>query len=164
MWLVIALFACGGSSPGHGGAVDGHDHAGHDGHAGHDHGGGAAHGDHMAKMSAKRDALRQELGDAYDAPVPGLDLADDIAGKALYEQHCMGCHGLTGHGDGSAGAGLPTAPADFTDPLHSRFYSDAGRIQVIKKGHTEEGMPAFEGTLTDEQILQVYRYVRAFRR
>jgi mono/diheme cytochrome c family protein len=36
------------------------------------------------------------------------------AGHNLYEQHCMLCHGLRGHGDGDFAAELKVAPADLT--------------------------------------------------
>ncbi len=36
------------------------------------------------------------------------------AGKALYEANCAACHGASGKGDGTAAAGLATAPADLT--------------------------------------------------
>jgi high-affinity iron transporter len=156
--IAMMLLACGTTEPT---PVTVDPHAGHEGHA---HATTTtSHADHMTLMAALREKLRTELGAAYDAPVPGVDTADKSTGKALYETHCMSCHGGTGHGDGPAGAGLPTLPADFTDAFHARYYSDAGRVQVIKKGHAEQGMPAFEGTLTEEQIVTVYAYVRSFR-
>ena len=147
MMLALVLFACGSAVPA---APDDPSH-------------GTSHADHMAMMATLRDSLRSQLGGAYDAPVPGLDVADKGAGKVLYEANCMACHGGTGHGDGPAGAGLPTSPADFSDPFHARYYSDAGRVTIIHKGHLEQGMPAFEGSLTDDQIVSVYAYVRTFR-
>jgi high-affinity iron transporter len=75
----------------------------------------------------------------------------------------MSCHGGTGHGDGPAGAGLPTSPADFSDSFHARYYADAGRVQIITKGHVEQGMPAFETTLSHDEIVTVYAYIRTFR-
>ena len=36
------------------------------------------------------------------------------AGHNLYEQHCMVCHGLRGHGDGPLAEELKVAPADLT--------------------------------------------------
>jgi mono/diheme cytochrome c family protein len=35
-------------------------------------------------------------------------------GKALFEQHCVACHGPAGHGDGPGGAGTSPRPRDFT--------------------------------------------------
>lgn len=147
MSLALVLLACGSNEPA--APVDG-SHA-------------TSHADHMAMMATVRDAMRTELGAAYDAPVPGLSAADKGAGKRLYEVHCMSCHGGTGHGDGPGGVGLPTSPADFSDAFHARYYSDAGRVQIITKGHVEQGMPAFEAALTKDEIVAVYAYIRTFR-
>jgi high-affinity iron transporter len=119
--------------------------------------------DHMTRMAATRDGLRAALGEAYDAPVPGLDTADPVKGKATYDTTCAPCHGAAGKGDGAAGAGLTTLPADFTDAFHARYYSDAGRVHVIEKGADGTGMPGFEAALDHQQILDVYAYVRKFR-
>jgi mono/diheme cytochrome c family protein len=133
---------------GHGGAVDDH----------HAHGGG-----HMQGMEAHRSRLRSTLGTAYDEPVAGLDLADPAAGRTLYEARCLACHGAEGKGDGPAGAALNPPPADFTDPHHASFYSDAGRVETIRGGVPETAMPAFRDVLTEREILDIYAYVKALR-
>jgi high-affinity iron transporter len=117
----------------------------------------------MAQMAATRERLRAELGVAYDSPVPGLDTADADNGKAVYEANCVSCHGATGKGDGVAAAGLNPPPSDFTDAFHARYYTDAGRMQIIRKGSPDTAMAGFEGSLSDAQILDVYAYVRALR-
>jgi mono/diheme cytochrome c family protein len=120
----------------------------------------AAHGGHMAQMAATREKLRAELGEAYDQPVGA---GDPVAGKAIYEQHCQSCHGPGGKGDGPAAAGLNPTPGDLTDSFHARYYSDAGRVHIIKKGSEGTAMAAFEGTLTEQQILDVYAYIVPMR-
>jgi mono/diheme cytochrome c family protein len=176
--LVLALLACGSAPPaepphgaGHGSADP---HAGHGaaGHAAAGHGAAdpaapanlhGSHSEHMKQMAATRERLRQELGAAYDAPVPGLDAADAAAGKAVYDQSCAGCHGATGKGDGEAGKALNPPPSDMTDAFHARYYSDAGRVHVVRKGSPGTSMAGFEGALSEEQILAVYKYVAGFR-
>ena len=37
-----------------------------------------------------------------------------VAGRALYDQYCVSCHGASGIGDGPAAAGLDHPPADLT--------------------------------------------------
>jgi mono/diheme cytochrome c family protein len=128
-------------------------------HAAH-HAGGS---DHMAKMAATRDGLRQQLGPAYDAPVPGLDTADATKGKATYDAKCASCHGAAGKGDGPAAAGLTPPPSDLTDAFHARYYSDAGRVHIIKNGSPDTAMAAFSGGLAPAQILDVYAYIRGMR-
>jgi mono/diheme cytochrome c family protein len=52
------------------------------------------------------------------AVVPGAAPAEESPaaqnGHNLYEQHCMICHGLRGHGDGEFASELKNAPADLT--------------------------------------------------
>jgi mono/diheme cytochrome c family protein len=118
---------------------------------------------HMAAMAATRDRLRASLKDAYDAPVAGLDAADRTHGRALFASDCAVCHGERGKGDGPGGAGLSTPPADFTDPFHARYYSDAGRMEVIRHGVPGTGMVGWEGTLSSTDVLDVYAFVRTLR-
>ncbi len=132
--------------------------------ANHDHAGAhAPGGGHMADMVATREALRTELGAAYDAPVPGLEGADPTHGRSVYDTACASCHGATGKGDGPAGAGLTPPPADFTDAFHARFYSDAARVHIVRKGIAGTGMAGFEGTLSEKDVLDVYAYVKGLR-
>jgi mono/diheme cytochrome c family protein len=130
-----------------------------DPHAMH-HGAGS---DHMAKMAATRDGMRAALGEAYDAPVPGLAEANATAGKAMFEAHCVTCHGADGKGAGPGAAGLNPPPGDLTDRFHARFYSDAGRVSILRNGSPGTAMAGFAGTFTDTQILDLYAYVVTFR-
>jgi high-affinity iron transporter len=114
-------------------------------------------------MAQTRDALRAELGEAYDAPVPGLDTADVAKGKATFDTTCAPCHGAAGKGDGEAGKGLEPPPADFTDAFHARYYSDAGRVRIIQKGSPGTAMAGFEASMDAQSILDVYAYVRTLR-
>lgn len=122
-----------------------------------------SHSEHMQMMSATRDRLRQELGPAYDAPVPGLDTADAALGAQLFATHCAGCHGSEGKGDGPAGKDLNPPPSDMTDAFHARYYSDAGRVHVVRTGSPGTAMVGFAGTLKDDEVLAVYRHVAGFR-
>lgn len=123
----------------------------------------AGHSEHMAKMAETREGLRVALGPAYDAPVPGLDTADATKGRALFDSHCASCHGSGGMGDGAAGVGLNPPPADFTDAFHARYYSDAGRVRLIRAGAVGTAMVGFEAALGEQGVLDVYAYVRSLR-
>ncbi|MEN8185099.1 MAG: cytochrome c [Myxococcota bacterium] len=45
---------------------------------------------------------------------PSIAAADAEAGKAIYMQNCLSCHGATGQGDGPVGAALTPRPRDFS--------------------------------------------------
>jgi mono/diheme cytochrome c family protein len=186
--LILLLAACGGApAPGANppglsapkarpevpvAASDGHGHQhpattvdgrGGDGaadpHAGHGGGGG----DHMGAMEATRERLRATLGAAYDAPVAGLDGADIERGSTLFATHCATCHGANGKGDGPAAPGLLPPPANFTDAFHARYYSDAGRVEIIREGSPGTAMSPFKSVLNPQGVLDVYAYVRTLR-
>jgi mono/diheme cytochrome c family protein len=83
-------------------------------------------------------------------------------GNALYIANCMVCHGATGQGDGPSSGKLTPAyplPADFTTS-HSRSHYDGEFFNWIKSGKINTAMPAFGGTLTDEDIWNVINYLR----
>ena len=148
---LAAVSACGQESPP--APVVAPSTTSHDHHA---HGGG-----HMEGMEAQRERLRAALGDSYEQPVAGLELANANRGRAVYEARCLACNGEAGKGNGPAGAALSPPPADFTDPEHATFYSDAGRVAIIREGVPETAMPGFGGALAEAEVLDVYAYVRS---
>lgn len=116
---------------------------------------------HMKHMSRTRDWLRQELGEQYDAKVAEGTRAQLTQGRELYDRLCASCHGATGTGDGPAAAGLQSAPADFTDRAHATYYSDRGRLHIIRDGVPESQMAGFGSSLSGDEILSVFLHVRS---
>lgn len=81
------------------------------------------------------------------------------AGKKLYKNYCMSCHGEYGHGDGIAANGLNVDPSDLTfDDIDTQ--KDGELFYKIKTGHDE--MRTFSNTLSDEQIWYLVNYIRTF--
>ena len=72
---------------------------------------------------------------------------DAAAGEAVWADNCSGCHGLSGTG-ANGGPDLTAIP--------SAAEADRVRQQVLNGGG---GMPAFKGTLSDQQIADVTAYV-----
>ena len=68
-------------------------------------------------------------------------------GAAVFTENCSTCHGGTGHG-GNGGPDLSTMPLAQTE---------AGAIEQVTNGGG--GMPAFAGTLSEEEISNVAAYV-----
>lgn len=89
--------------------------------------------------------------DPDDVKVQTPATADVTAGKALFQQTCGFCHGPDGRG------------ASGPDLLHSSLVShDAGGNligDVVHKGRTDKGMPAF--SLPDAQIQQIAAFLHA---
>lgn len=87
---------------------------------------------------------------AVSAPVLAADVK---AGATIYQRHCEGCHGASGRGD------FPGMP-DFSRG-EGLFKSNMALTETIKSGKV--AMPAFEGLLTDNEILDVIAYLRTLR-
>ncbi len=123
-----------------------------------------AGGGHMNHMNDVRGWLKGELGDDYDMEIPHSTDAEIEAGKAVYIKVCQSCHGESGKGDGPAAKALNPKPADFTDPEHSMFYSDNGRLYIIKNGIKGTAMVGWKSVLSAKDINNVYAYVRSLRK
>jgi mono/diheme cytochrome c family protein len=71
---------------------------------------------------------------------PGLPADADLAlGRRLYADHCVGCHGPTGHGDGPAAAALRPRPSNLAE----HTYADARLARVLWNGVASTSMPAW---------------------
>jgi heme/copper-type cytochrome/quinol oxidase subunit 2 len=69
------------------------------------------------------------------------------AGEEVFAENCSTCHGATGHG-GNGGPDLTTMP---------KAKEQAGAEEQVTNGGG--GMPAFSGTLSEEEISNVAAYV-----
>ncbi len=116
---------------------------------------------HMQHMSEVKEWLKEELGDAYDEPVPTVSQEKIEVGKQVYTRNCASCHGEEGKGNGPAAAGLSTKPSDFTDPEHATYYSDRGRLYIIRNGVPETAMAPWKNTLNEDEIMAVFGYIRS---
>ena len=91
------------------------------------------------------------------------DAAD--AGKAIFAANCASCHGDSGKGDGPAGATLNPKPADLSEPAKND--TDGEILWHVAEGSAagEPGsaMPAWKGTLTQDQIWQVITYLQTLK-
>lgn len=90
---------------------------------------------------------------ASESPVPLADPATIEAGKALFtgKLGCYGCHGQAG------GGGMGPSLADAT----WIYGSDAAAIHETLVNGRPNGMPAFSGAATDEELWQVVAFVQS---
>ncbi len=81
-------------------------------------------------------------------------------GKAIYEKHCLICHGSRGKGDGPTGKVLIPPATDLTSAA-SKTKSDADLLKVIRDGKPPTAMPAWKGQLSEQDIRDVLAYIRS---
>lgn len=95
---------------------------------------------------------------------------DPERGAAIYEEHCLECHGPDGEGEGE-GTGVTMSreraflvmPASISNRGFLASTSDEMMRHVVAKGRKWSGMPRFaDGKLTEKEIDDVVAYVRAF--
>lgn len=87
------------------------------------------------------------------APEPTGAAADDqelVEGRAVFEENCAVCHGISGGG----GRGPQLSEGTVAD----RYPDIEDQIEVITEGRGQ--MPTFDGELEADQIRAVARYER----
>jgi mono/diheme cytochrome c family protein len=105
------------------------------------------------------------------ARIDRKDAAQVARGKAIYEQHCLVCHGKELEGQPewqsrNAQGRLPAPPHD--DSGHTWHHDDSVLLGITKFGVAkfaspgyESDMPAFEGRLSDAEIAAVLAYIKS---
>lgn len=78
-------------------------------------------------------------------------------GRGIYQQQCLSCHGTSGKGDGPKASQCARDPSDLSSPTVTGK-SDQVLFRKISDGRTP--MPAFRKLLTEQERLDVIRYIR----
>jgi mono/diheme cytochrome c family protein len=81
------------------------------------------------------------------------------AGRRVYENKCLGCHGPTGNGDGPDVEDLGIHPARLSDPS-TQVQTDGELFWKIKTGRRP--MPSYGKRLSSDDIWNAVHYVRSF--
>lgn len=105
---------------------------------------------------------------ADEAPLDRkLGPAQVARGKAVYEAHCMECHGPGGKGQPGdwrirdADGYFPPPPLD--DSAHAWHHPTAALLETIRDGSPQgQGrMPAWKGKLTEQEMQDVVAYIKS---
>src|SRR3954469_24771511 len=90
-------------------------------------------------------------------------------GKAVYEKHCVECHGSSGKGDGPAALLLMPHPRDFTRSLYKIRSTESGNlptdgdlVRSVRQGLPGSSMPGWDTLLPDDDIRAVVDYIKTF--
>lgn len=82
----------------------------------------------------------------------------EARGRFVYEQQCIGCHGIVGDGNGPAAKWLNPKPANFT--TLRRVGASGGLLYYqIMNGITGTAMMSFKRELESEKIWDVSNYI-----
>lgn len=80
-------------------------------------------------------------------------------GEAIYQQHCLRCHGKSGDGLGPDARHLIVPPANFLS-LRSRSKSDLELLSAISRGVLFSPMHGWADRLSDQDMRDVLGYIR----
>jgi cytochrome c oxidase cbb3-type subunit 3 len=81
-------------------------------------------------------------------------------GESIYKAQCLRCHGRLGDGNGPDSKDLIVQPKDF-HTLQSRGRTDFELLVAISNGVLFSPMHSWRGRLSDQEMLDVIRYIRA---
>ena len=90
---------------------------------------------------------------------PKTPVDELAAAREIYTISCSNCHKENGAG-GKVQIDGKTVNTDNLTTDKMKNMSDAKFTSYIENGILDEGMPAFKGKLTDQQIKDVVSYVR----
>jgi len=103
------------------------------------------------------------LGLLLAGPHLGAAAGDPAKGKALYEKHCVACHGPQGKGDGPAGKVIKPPAADFTSAA-SKKKSEGDLLQTIENGKPGTAMVPWKTQLSQPELNDLIGYVMTLRK
>ncbi len=89
-------------------------------------------------------------------------------GKAVYDAHCVECHGATGNGDGPSASYLVPRPRDFTSGKYKIRTTESGSVPSdedligsVRRGLYGTAMPGWDRILSDGDITDVVQYLKS---
>lgn len=115
-------------------------------------------------VACSDNTFKEEIIFAGGVVAPTHDLN---AGKMLYTEYCMACHGVTGEGNGVAAKGLQVPPRNLTQGKYKFGNVVAGELphdeafyKILKNGLHGTAMLPWD--MTDKQMFQVVQYIKTF--
>jgi mono/diheme cytochrome c family protein len=97
---------------------------------------------------------------AKTPPLPAATVDELASGKKVYETNCMICHRENGTGGRVTIEGKNIKPENLTEDKFKKM-PDAKLISYIMEGVEDEGMPAFKSKLSEGEMRDVVKYIRA---
>lgn len=92
-------------------------------------------------------------------PLPAASIDELASGRNVYKQNCAACHKEDGTGGETIFEGKKMNAENLTSAKIKGF-SDEKIIGYIQKGVEDEGMPAFEGKLSEGEMRDVVKFIR----
>ncbi len=88
---------------------------------------------------------------------PGDELA---SARKIYSEKCIKCHKEDGAGGVTVFDDGTRIKAPNLTTERQKTKPDSDYIETIEKGAKDDGMPAFKGKITDDEIKNLVKYIR----
>jgi mono/diheme cytochrome c family protein len=115
---------------------------------------------HRKQMPASADSSMRHGWTVFTGPkrtVLGVNDLDSIErGKTVYMNHCVGCHGESGAGNGEVAKSFGIQPAN----LKALAKATANHYLVIQINNGKGNMPQWQDLLTARQTWDVTNYIQ----
>lgn len=105
-------------------------------------------------------------GATNDVQLPSLGLM--LQGRAVYQKHCLACHGAKGDGKGDMGVSVRPLPRNFRHGVFKFRSTPPGFLptnddlaRTVRHGLTGTAMPTFN-LLREHEVRAVVEYVKSF--
>ncbi|HEX5483614.1 MAG TPA: c-type cytochrome [Terriglobia bacterium] len=81
-------------------------------------------------------------------------------GRRVYQQSCALCHGPDGRSATQLGRDMYPPAMDLNSP-HVQHWSDGDLFWIVKNGIRLTGMPAWDGSISDDDTWKLARFIHA---
>lgn len=125
-----------------------------------------------AQQAAPQAQAAKPAGNGWQLPPDAEDTKNPFpadaklldAGKTVFKDKCVRCHGPGGLGDGKDAEPEHQEDMDLTNPRRAARNSDGVVFYKVMNGRKQPKMPAFKDELTKDQVWSVVAYVQTLRR
>jgi mono/diheme cytochrome c family protein len=84
-------------------------------------------------------------------------------GEQQFQNYCSSCHGPDGRNTGVLFADKMLPPVPKLDSAFVQSYTDGQLHSIIQHGVSPSGMPAWQDTLTNDEIWHIVQFVRSLK-
>ena len=92
-------------------------------------------------------------------PLPD-NAATQADGKEAFSHYCVACHGMDGQNTGVPFADHISPPIPSLASREVQSYTDGQLKWILDNGIWPSGMPGSKGTLSDDELWSIVRYLR----
>lgn len=128
------------------------------------HGSGHGESEHQSEIQGMDHSMMKNMGhwmapEAEATKKNPVKMSDKslLAGQKLFQNNCVSCHGVTGEGDGAAGAYLKPKPANLRAMANA--HPDGDFAYKIKVGRGS--MPGWKNTISNTEVWHLVNYIKS---